>query len=186
MKNGRPVGLHRPTRLEHDSTPAGSVVRFVAEVSYDGTDFIGYQTQPSGQTVQDVLEARLSVLCKRQVCIAAAGRTDAGVHALRQVVQWDYDLQGPHPMVFRRLGPTPAAADIASLFQSAMGGVNSNTGMPSTIQVLSVREAPPGAFHVRSSCTGKRYVYTLQVNSHRIVQLLCRRGVASHPLAQLA
>jgi len=56
-------------------------------VAYDGTDFAGFQSQSNARTVQDVLEAALKTVLKEDRRIAAAGRTDAGVHALGQVVR---------------------------------------------------------------------------------------------------
>ena len=50
-------------------------------VAYDGTHYCGWQTQPNGITVQEVLEKHLSELLKEPIRIAGASRTDAGVHA---------------------------------------------------------------------------------------------------------
>jgi len=61
----------------------------MAVVSYDGTDWSGWQTQAHGKTVQDALEARLSGLLRGQITIAGAGRTDAGVHAKAQRFHFD-------------------------------------------------------------------------------------------------
>jgi tRNA pseudouridine38-40 synthase len=58
-------------------------------VAYDGTDFAGYQVQPEKRTVQSVLERAAEVMTGHPVRVRAAGRTDAGVHALGQVVAFD-------------------------------------------------------------------------------------------------
>jgi len=55
------------------------------KVSYDGTDYCGFQTQPDGSTVQDALEKAIKLLTGEEVKIHASGRTDAGVHARGQV-----------------------------------------------------------------------------------------------------
>ena len=64
-------------------------------LSYDGTDFAGWQVQPDRRTVQGDLEAALSRLWERPVRIQGAGRTDAGVHALAQVAHLDDPLGWP-------------------------------------------------------------------------------------------
>lgn len=66
------------------------MVRYKAVIAYDGTDFSGFQRQPKGRTVQEVLEQTLTRLNHGQpVTIHGAGRTDAGVHALGQVIHFD-------------------------------------------------------------------------------------------------
>ena len=62
-------------------------MRIAAGVSYDGSRFDGWQSQPSRNTVQDILESALSSVADASVRAAAAGRTDARVHAAQQVVQ---------------------------------------------------------------------------------------------------
>ena len=58
---------------------------FKITVAYDGTDFVGWQRQASGISVQGLLEEALRELDGREVAVMGAGRTDAGVHALGQV-----------------------------------------------------------------------------------------------------
>ncbi len=62
--------------------------RLAARIQYDGTDFLGFQRQRCGRTVQGVLEAGLEMLLGHPVTLRAAGRTDAGVHARGQVVSF--------------------------------------------------------------------------------------------------
>ena len=57
--------------------------------AYDGTDFAGWQKQPSGDAVQDKIEAGLKEIFKRPIRTIGAGRTDAGVHAKGQVFHFD-------------------------------------------------------------------------------------------------
>jgi len=66
--------------------------RIVLGVQYDGNAWRGWQTQPGGGTVQDTLEQALKRFALVDLRTTCAGRTDAGVHALEQVVHFDTDL----------------------------------------------------------------------------------------------
>lgn len=68
-------------------------MRIALGLSYDGSRFEGWQSQLSGNTVQDHLERALAAVADRPVRVTAAGRTDAGVHAAAQVVHFDCDSQ---------------------------------------------------------------------------------------------
>jgi len=68
-------------------------VRLALGVRYNGQAYQGWQSQLSGQTVQDKLEAALSRFAASPVSTLCAGRTDAGVHGLMQVVHFDTDIQ---------------------------------------------------------------------------------------------
>jgi len=70
-------------------------MRIAIGISYDGTAFDGWQSQPSGNTVQDHLEAALSGIAGHAIRLAAAGRTDAGVHACAQVAHFDTEAIRP-------------------------------------------------------------------------------------------
>ncbi len=97
------------------------MISWALEVEYDGTPFMGWQRQKHGLAVQQVMEEAGAKLCAGAIPLAAAsGRTDAGVHALGQVVQMDlpelsairirealnYHLK-PHPVVVLRASPAP-------------------------------------------------------------------------------
>mmetsp|Transcript_8849 Transcript_8849/g.15944 ORF Transcript_8849/g.15944 Transcript_8849/m.15944 type:complete len:143 (-) Transcript_8849:375-803(-) len=104
--------LMRPPRVPHNRKRKAPDAleehkpsrRMMAVVSYDGTDWSGWQTQSHGRTIQDSLEARLSGLLRVQTTIAGAGRTDAGVHAKAQV---GLRSDGPPPPSLPSLPPPP-------------------------------------------------------------------------------
>ena len=111
--------------------------RLKATISYDGTNFAGYQVQPGERTVQLELEKVLSVMHKgANVKVTASGRTDARVHATGQVIHFDTTLQIPCERYMKAL----------------------NVQLPRDIRVLAVEEVP-GDFHARYSVSGKRYRY---------------------------
>ena len=62
-------------------------------IQYDGTDFYGWQSQPSGNTVQDKLTEAINMITGETVSIIGSGRTDSGVHALGQVA--NFKLENP-------------------------------------------------------------------------------------------
>ncbi len=107
-------------------------------VAYDGAAYNGFQVQPNGPTIQAVMEAALARLLDEPVRLRAAGRTDAGVHARGQVVD------------FADSGRRPAETIVR-------GG---NALLPPDIRILSAEETDP-AFDARRRATGKEYRYFL-------------------------
>lgn len=75
--------------------------RIALTVQYDGTDYAGFQLQPHQRTIQGELQAALSELLQHQVRIIGAGRTDAGVHAMGQVVSLQTDNPIPDENLLR-------------------------------------------------------------------------------------
>jgi len=120
--------------------PAATERRWRCVCAYDGTALAGWQSQPGGQAVQDLIEARLAAILGRPVRIHGSGRTDAGVHALGQVFHLDAAW---------RHG---AGKLLAAL----------RTGLPPSIQVKSARVVRSD-FHARFSAKGKRYEYRLHL-----------------------
>ncbi len=108
-------------------------------LAYDGTDFAGWQFQPGRRTVQETLEAALSKIAGRPVRAIASGRTDAGVHALGQVVSCQMECRLPADVLRRAL----------------------NGNLPRDMHVREVQDAPEG-FHAIRDATGKRYRYQIQ------------------------
>ncbi|MDO8278484.1 MAG: tRNA pseudouridine synthase A, partial [Burkholderiaceae bacterium] len=120
------------------NTEAGRCVRVALGVSYSGQGYQGWQSQSSGQTVQDKLEAALSGFTARKVGTLCAGRTDAGVHGLMQVVHFDTEV--------RR--------------QASSWVRGTNALLPRDIAVQWACEVPP-EFHCRASALSRRYAYVL-------------------------
>ncbi len=67
--------------------------RIALGLEYDGADFIGWQIQPTGRSVEGTLAAAVSFVAGARVSVHAAGRTDAGVHALQQVAHFDTTVE---------------------------------------------------------------------------------------------
>lgn len=107
-------------------------------MAYDGTDFEGWQSQRSGNTVQDHIERRLAQIFQEPIRIHGSGRTDAGVHAKAQVFHFDGAWHHPEEHLLRAL----------------------RSGFPDAIQVTRVKQVSD-SFHARYSATGKRYRYRL-------------------------
>jgi tRNA pseudouridine38-40 synthase len=120
-----------------ESTGTGR--RLALGVSYRGTAYHGWQSQPDGQTVQDRLEHALAQFAARPVATACAGRTDAGVHGLNQVVHFD----------------TPVERDPFSWVRGT------NRYLEPDIAVEWCRPMP-AHFHARNHARGRRYRYLLR------------------------
>ncbi len=90
-------------------------MRVALGVSYNGCAYQGWQSQPSGLTVQDRLEAALTKFSAQKVSTVCAGRTDSGVHALMQVVHFDTPLERMFSWI-RPFGPVLKLAGWAGLF----------------------------------------------------------------------
>ena len=87
--------------------------RYVLELSYDGGDFLGWQTQPHGRTVQDVLNSAARELCNEFISTHAAGRTDRGVHARAQTVHFDTSkIWDPRRLVLALNSKLPASVSV--------------------------------------------------------------------------
>ena len=107
-------------------------------LQYDGTNYVGWQRQDSGMSIQMLLEDALAPIERKRVTVHGAGRTDAGVHALAQVASVTLT----------------ASIDPATLARAL------NAELPRDVRVLSVQEMEPG-FHARFSATGKVYEYRI-------------------------
>ena len=113
-------------------------MRLALGVSYLGQGYQGWQSQPSGRTVQDHLEHALARFTTHPVHTLCAGRTDAGVHGLMQVVHFDTELHRANASWVR----------------------GTNTFLPADIAVQWA-QVVPASFHARASATARRYAYLL-------------------------
>ncbi len=117
--------------------------RILLTVEYDGTAYAGWQRQTNGIAVQQVLEEALASACGHEVSVTGSSRTDAGVHALSQMVHFDTDCSIPpekYPFVLNNI-------------------------LPRDIRVQAGREVP-SSFHARFLTSGKTYRYRILNNRH--------------------
>lgn len=134
-------------------------MRIALGVSYLGTPYLGWQSQPSGRTVQDQLEKALGAFATQPVHTLCAGRTDAGVHGLMQVVHFD----------------TPLARDPFSWVRGT------NRFLPADIAVQWAHPVPDD-FHARGSALARRYAYVLLESPVRPSVEAGRAGWVFRPL----
>ena len=105
-------------------------------VAYDGTNYVGWQRQANGSSIQQLLEEAFQPLMGTLPTVVGAGRTDAGVHALGQVASVNVSTDLEPIVVLRAL----------------------NNRLPFDVRVLDVIDAQPG-FHAQFDATGKSYCY---------------------------
>ena len=113
-------------------------MRLALGIEYDGSRFLGWQTQPEGGAVQDALESALAGIAGSAVSVTCAGRTDRGVHAREQVVHFDTGAERPDSAWVR--------------------GVNAL--LPDSLAVLWALRVVPD-FHARYSARARTYRYVL-------------------------
>jgi tRNA pseudouridine38-40 synthase len=114
-------------------------LRLALGIAYDGAGFTGWQTQPDGRAVQDTVESALAGIADHPVATVCAGRTDAGVHALQQVVHFDTHAQRP--------------------LEAWVRGANAR--LPDTVAVQWARSVPD-AFHARFGAQSRSYRYLVR------------------------
>ncbi len=114
---------------------------FKLVLSYDGTDFAGWQVQPSAATIQGTLSSAIGRITGENVLPQGSGRTDAGVHALAQVA------------TFSTASPIPVSNLVVAL----------NDILPASIRVLEATEVATD-FHARKSAKAKTYRYRMYRN----------------------
>jgi len=135
-------------------------VRVALGIEYHGGGFCGWQTQPSACSVQDKLEHALGQIAGERIATVCAGRTDAGVHALAQVVHFDTAADRPESAWVR----------------------GSNALLPSSLAVMWATMVEP-RFHARYSALGRSYRYVLLNHAVRPAADQGRVGWHHRPLA---
>ncbi len=116
-------------------------MRYLAVISYDGSNFYGFQRLKQKRSVQAELEKVLSILAKKEVVVKGAGRTDAGVHAKGQTIHFDLEI----PITEAKL-------------KYVM-----NRMLPDDIRVIRIKEVD-SKFHARLRATGKWYRYVVKTS----------------------
>ncbi len=114
------------------------MIRYKITIEYDGTNFSGWQIQPDARTVEEEIEKALNTIFQTPVDIIGQGRTDAGVHAKRQIAHFDL----------------PESIDLEKL----QFGINGLTG--NEIYIHTVEEVH-SEFHARFDAISREYEYTL-------------------------
>ncbi len=126
-------------------------------LAYDGTEYHGWQAQPGQRTVQEVLQSRLQRVLRHPVSLIASGRTDAGVHAAGQVVNFRTTSALTGAQLKHSLG-NRLAADLA---------------------ILRIREVPDG-FHATRTALSKLYCYRICTDRNGPVAARTQRYVYHH------
>jgi tRNA pseudouridine38-40 synthase len=139
---------HLPGPLDSPGT-SGRERNIRLTLSYDGTDFSGWQRQKNGRSVQEELEKALATMHGHEVPVAGSGRTDAGVHARAQAAGFTTDI----------------ASIPAERFTQAL-----NALLPRDVRILRTEAAPPG-HHVRFDARLRRYRYFLRCGNCEAWQL---------------
>lgn len=121
-------------------------MRYFIQLSYDGTGYHGWQVQPNGVSVQEVLQKALSTLLRQPTEVTGAGRTDAGVHASMMVAHFDW------PAAHEGEGSEEAPLDCTQLTYKL------NRLLPPDVAVQAVRPVGP-EMHARFSATRRTYHY---------------------------
>ena len=111
---------------------------FRVTVAYDGSDFVGWQRQAAGTSIQGLLEDAARALDDRDVTVIGAGRTDAGVHALGQVAAFTLERTISADSLVRAM----------------------NARLPETVRILEASEVPAG-FHPQFDARAKTYRYRM-------------------------
>ena len=142
-----------------DASPAAGMRRIAALLEYDGSAYAGWQAQAHAPSVQRAVEAALGFVAGHELVAVCAGRTDAGVHALGQVIHFDTSAQ-----------------------RTARAWVlGANTRLPADVALRWAAEAP-AAFHARYSAVRRTYRYLILNRSARSALARQRAAWIHRPL----
>lgn len=115
--------------------------RYKLTIAYDGTRYLGWQVQETGDSIQSLTQKALETALRHPIQLTGSGRTDAGVHARGQTAHFDTDL----PIDLSRLR------------------ISLNALLPEDIRILQI-ESVPDSFHARYSARSKIYHYHLHLD----------------------
>lgn len=121
--------------------------RFKMVLSYDGTNYAGWQTQPDAITIQDTLEKAFRQVIQKPVSVMGAGRTDSGVHAEGQTAHFDLDTERKP--------------------ETLMNGLNAV--LPDDIAVLNIQSVD-NQFHARFDAIAREYRYQIATRPHPLLR----------------
>jgi len=122
-------------------------MRVLCKVSYDGSEYLGYQKQNNGNTIQNVIEDCLKRICKKEVIIHSSGRTDAKVHENGQMFHFDTDLKMSELNWYKAL----------------------NSLLPKDIRIKKVFFVEDD-FHSRFNATSKNYIYKINMGEYNLFE----------------
>lgn len=129
-------------------------LRLRLDISYQGTDFVGWAVQPGRRTVAGTLQDALTVLLRAPVTLVVAGRTDSGVHATGQVAHLDVDPAALLALTPRDRRPAAVPGALVGLLRRLSGL------LPGDVRVRAVTPAPDG-FDARFSALRRHYRYRI-------------------------
>ena len=121
-------------------------MRYFFEISYDGTNYHGWQKQPNSKTVQETIEKCFSTIVKQKIDIVGAGRTDAGVHAREMIAHFDYSCD---------FNPTKLSYQL-------------NSFLPNDIAISNIFEVNKDA-HARFSAISRSYDYIISFKKNPLL-----------------
>ena len=127
---------------------------YLLTISYDGSNFRGWQKQPSLRTVQGEIEAALSAIFNERIDIHGVSRTDAGVHAYAQMVGFNTEKSIPPERLMLALN-------------NLLCNSRSRSGRYGDIRIKAVRSGPElqNGFHARHNAVGKTYIYRFMTSA---------------------